>query len=262
MTAPALKHPDASLSAPAIRHAQNAVARAVAGAPTLESAARHACAAMHRELLLPDAAHDVADARASVLVRCFTSHPLATLDEARRRHALSMLQARGVAAADMPCLVLLGSSGLVPEWDDPARSRRHRVIPLPAPDALEHMPMFAGALRAFGHDAAALWTRRPLPALEAAAGRRGAFEVYHVAPALGSPQVPDQAGFVRPWGVSCVVGFGGPLRSGELYMMLAFLRCALAADAVRAVRSLALDVTTTFFRFAGDAVLESSAPRR
>lgn len=242
-----------SLPDAAIQHAQNAAARASATAPTLERAARRVCEALYHELLLPD---DVPDRRACVLVRSFATQRLAALDAERRRIAEAALGAAGTD--DVPCLVLLGSCGMVPEWNDPSRSRAHRVIPLATPSALERMPMFSSALRAFGHAAASLWDPpASAPARLGSADRIGAFEVYQVDPAAGSPHVPDQDGFVHRYRVASVLGFGGPLRTGELYMTLLFLRCGLSRDAVRRVRALALDVTTTFFRYPAERTLDA-----
>jgi len=79
---------------------------------------------------------------ACVLVRLFKTHPYHRLS-----HELQTLVDThlGSKPADpgMKCLTLLGGTGVVSGWNDPARSSRFRVIPPAGPEALAKLPIFA-----------------------------------------------------------------------------------------------------------------------
>lgn len=46
------------------------------------------------------------------------------------------------------------------------------------------------------------------------------YGVFHVAEARESAYVPAQADFVVPYGIRSVVGFGGPLATGDLFAVI------------------------------------------
>ena len=54
-----------------------------------------------------------------------------------------------------------------------------------------------------------------------------------------------------------MVGFGGPLQRGDLYAVILFSRRPLSKSVALRIRSLALDVTTAFFRYGGDEVFDA-----
>jgi PAS domain S-box-containing protein len=62
--------------------------------------------------------------------------------------------------------------------------------------------------------------------------------VFHVEEALGSAFVPDQADFVRPYGIKSVLGFGGLLADEEMFVVILFCAAAVGrgtADLFRLV---------------------------
>jgi hypothetical protein len=85
------------------------------------------------------------------------------------------------------------------------------------------------------------------------------YGVFHVEEALGSALIPAQNEFVVPFGVRSVVGFGGGLRSGDIFAVILFTRVPVGRDAADRFRSLALDVKTAFFDFDETAVFEEPA---
>ncbi len=97
------------------------------------------------------------------------------------------------------------------------------------------------------------------PAIAANAPR--VFDLFRVDDARGNASVPDQEEFVVRYGIRSVIGFGGTCRHGDLFVIMIFSKCELGDEFARKLRTLALDVVTSVFRFGNDAIFEgSSAP--
>jgi hypothetical protein len=197
--------------------------------------------------------------RQCVLVRFYKTHPYGLLEPDLQHFADALL---GAPPRDpgIECLTLLATVGDEPEWCDRHRSRGHRAIPLASEELVEEAPMIAQLFRGFGIDVRQV-VRPGAPLLQATGSR--SFDVFHVAEALGSPHIPAQAGFVEPYGVRSVVGFGGALRSGELFAVILFARVPIAAQTADRFRNIALDVKYALFNIGNDAVFLASgaAPR-
>lgn len=198
--------------------------------------------------------------RQCVLVRFYKTHPYDLLEPDLQRFADGLL---GAPPRDpgIKCLTLLATVGDEPDWCDRHRSRGHRAIPLASEELVEQAPMIAQLFRGFGLDVRQV-VRPGAPLIHATGSR--SFDVFHVAEALGSPHIPAQAGFVAPYDVRSVVGFGGALRSGELFAVILFARVPIPAHAAERFRNIALDVKYALFNIGNDAVfLESggAAPR-
>jgi hypothetical protein len=81
------------------------------------------------------------------------------------------------------------------------------------------------------------------PAPDVVRGLAGdAHGVFHVEAAAGSPYIPAQADFVKPYGVRSVLGFGGALASGELFATILFARVPIPVAVADHFRALALAV--------------------
>lgn len=183
--------------------------------------------------------------RNCALVRCYRTLSRDRLDPEQRRFADALL-AGPAAAPDMKCLTLIATVGDEAPWCSPATSRGHRVIPLPSPEIVEQAPMIAQLIRQMGLDIGAVV--RPDPdVIDALEGKT--YNVFHVEEAAGSPYIPAQAEFVEPYGIRSVVGFGGLLRSGDLFTVILFSRVAIGEEAASRFRTVGLDVKAAFFRF-------------
>ncbi len=183
--------------------------------------------------------------RACALVRCYRTLSYSRLDGSQRAFADSRLRVP-LANPDMKCLTLIASVGDEGEWNSPATSRGHRVIPLPSPEIVEQAPMIAQLIRQMGLDIDSVVRPQAdiIPALE---GKT--YNVFHVEQALGSPYIPAQDEFVIPYGVTSVVGFGGLLRSGDLFSVIMFSRVHIGEESASRFRTIGLDVKAAFFRF-------------
>ena len=109
----------------------------------------------------------------------------------------------------------------------------------------------------FGLEARALL--EPDPALFVDLEQKS-YNVFHVAAAEGSPFVPSQEQFVRPYGIRSVLGFGGLLPGGELFAAILFARSAIPRATADLFKILALSAKLALLPFAGGPVF-APAPR-
>jgi two-component system, sensor histidine kinase and response regulator len=79
---------------------------------------------------------------ACVLVRPFKTHPYHRFSPELQTLVDTHL-GRKPADPGMKSLTLLGNTGVVSGWNDPARSSRFRLNPLAGPEALAKPPMFS-----------------------------------------------------------------------------------------------------------------------
>jgi hypothetical protein len=182
-------------------------------------------------------------ARNCPLVRFYKTHPFGSLEPALRELVASEL---GAAPPDpaMRCLTLLGTAGEESAWNSRHHSKRHRVIPLPSADIVRSAPMIARLLEDLGVDLEAMVER---PDATARPNEPRTYDVFHVEQALGSPAIPAQEEFVVPYAIQSVVGFGGVLRSGELFAVVLFSRARIPAASANRFRTLALDIRSALF---------------
>jgi hypothetical protein len=182
--------------------------------------------------------------RACALVRCYKTHRYEDLPADLQAVARKSFGRKRVPAG-LRCLTLLATTGDRPEWNDRRQSVAHQVIPLASVEAIEESAMFAQMIRSFGIDLADLvGSDQPLKAAE---GKSAG--IFHVAQAAGSPFLDQD--FVAAERIESVLGFGGPVRSGDLMAMLLFSRTAIAEDTAARFRTMALDIRAGLFA-AGD----------
>lgn len=179
--------------------------------------------------------------RNCALVRFYKTHRYGNLDRDLKEFADNLL-GETPAWPDMRCLVLLGTAGDEPEWNSRQASQSHRAIPLPAASAVRAAPMIAHLIEDLGIDidsivSGAMPTRRT---------SARTYDVFHVERASGSPLIPAQD-FVERHRIASVVGFGGLLRSGELYAVILFSRPPVAASSAARFRTIALDIRSSLF---------------
>ena len=193
-----------------------------------------------------------------MLVRFYKTHPYGALRPELQAFARRALDAHAESApgAAMKCLTLLSTVGAEPEWNDRRRSAGHQAIPLPSAEVLERAPMIAQLVRAFGVEPGALV--RPSPGLmRELAGKT--YGVFHVAEAAESPYIPAQD-FVARHGIRSVLGFGGPLPTGDIFAVILFSRAPVPEDAADRFRSLALDLKSGLIPYGDNVFAPEPAP--
>lgn len=84
-----------------------------------------------------------------------------------------------------------------------------------------------------------------------------AFLVEH---AVGSPYIPAQAEFVVPYGVKSLLGIGGLLPNGSLFVVTLFAKTHLSTEVAGLFRPLALNVGLSLLPFMNGPIYQSSLP--
>ena len=146
----------------------------------------------------------------------------------------------------MRCLTLLATTGDQPAWNARRQSKGHQAIPLPSAERVRAAPMIMRLIQELGVDIESLVSASD-PRSRGSDSRT--YDVFHVEQAAGSPYIPAQREFVEPHRIASVVGFGGLLRSGELFALILFSRDAIPARSAARFRTIALDVRSSLFAF-------------
>jgi PAS domain-containing protein len=195
--------------------------------------------------------------KACVLVRAFKTHAYGGLGPELRSFADSI--SRGNALAPQTkCLVLLGTAGEKPEWNERQKSAGHQAIPLPTPEALERSPMISELISSLGFNLRTLVESGDKLLLEE---EQTDFNVFHVPEAEGSPYVPAQKEFVIPFGVKSVLGFGGLMPPNDLFAVILFARMPIPRETAERFKTLALSAKLAMVPFA-DRVSKRREPGR
>ena len=84
--------------------------------------------------------------------------------------------------------------------------------------------------------------------------QRKTYNTFYIADAVGSPYIPAQEDFVIPYGVKSVLGFGGVLSSGELFVVVMFSKVPISRESAENVRDLAASAKEAVEHFVGSAV--------
>jgi hypothetical protein len=217
-----------------------ALRRMSAGAANLEDAAQALVQHLYEELR-----DGRENNRICVLARFFVTRPFARLDPEQQDCARQLLSGEP-ALPSMKCLVLMGTAGVQPQWNDRRTSAGHRAIPLASEAMVQRSPMISQLVSQFGLEACTLIA--PDPRLLVDLEQRS-YNVFHVMEALHSPYVPAQGDFVAPFGIRSVVGFGGLLPSGNLFAVILFTRIPIPRETADLFRPLALSVKLAILPF-------------
>lgn len=215
-----------------------AVRRVVRGSESLEDSAELLVRYLYDHCVDP-----ATGKRTCALVRFYKTHPYGELEPGLRVVAAAQLDGE-LPKDHMRCLTLLASAGEEDAWNSRHSSRGHRAIPLPSADIVRRAPMIARLIEAMGLDIEAV-VSGSTPASRPGDSRT--YDVFHVEEALGSPHIPAQDEFVRRYGIASVVGFGGMLRTGELFAMIMFSRARIPAASASRFRAIALDVRSALY---------------
>ena len=79
-------------------------------------------------------------------------------------------------------------------------------------------------------------------------------EAFYVPEAVGSPYIPFQDDFVIPYGIKSVLGFGGVLSSGELFVVIMFSKASIPSQTADGFKNLAPNVKAAVEPFVGNKV--------
>jgi hypothetical protein len=200
-----------------------------------------------------DHLHDARGARACALVRFFKTHPYKDLDAGLRGVARRLLD-DPPATLPVKCLILLASAGEQPGWNARQTSAGHQAIPLSSVEIVNRFPMTSQLIKQFGLEVATLL--QPDPALLVDQEQKS-YNVFHVADAVASPFVPQQQEFVLPHQVRSVLGFGGLLPDGNLFVVILFARAYIPKETAELFKTLALSAKLAVLPFVGGSVFDA-----
>ncbi|HUP64162.1 MAG TPA: hypothetical protein VM557_02625 [Thermoanaerobaculia bacterium] len=177
---------------------------------------------------------------ALALVRFFKTHPFVQLPPELQRFASNLMS--GVERPDwLRCLTLLATAGDLANWQSRDGSRGHQAIPLASEQMVREAPMISQLIQQFGHSIATVVN----PPTDLAIEATKTSGVFYVADALGSPHIPAQEEFVRPYGVRSIVGFGGLLPSADLWAVIMFCKVSVSPEVAELFKRLASSLTVS-----------------
>ena len=179
------------------------------------------------------------------LVRFFKTHPYGALDGRLRDFATDMLRGE-TPTPGMKCLVLLATAGDKPDWNSPAASVAHQAIPLVSKEIVSETPMISRLLQQLGVEFEVLLKSNSELLVDQGPS---SFNVFYVPEASQSPHIPAQEEFVRPMRIQSVLGFGGMLPLGDIFVVVLFSKVPIPRETAELFRTLALNVKVAALRF-------------
>jgi len=192
---------------------------------------------------------DSSGGSANALVRFYKTHPYEKLDQGLQGFAQGILGS--APSADTNCLTMLGTMGDNADWKSRSTSNGHRAIPLASAEMVGGIPMISRLLTQFGIDVGSVM--RPDPMLIGDMSAK-TYNTFYVPEAVGSPYIPAQDDFVIPNGIQSVLGFGGVLSSGELFVVIMFSKASIPADVANKFSAVGVSVKEAVEPFVGDKV--------
>jgi len=188
--------------------------------------------------------------KALTLIRFFKTHAYKDLDAELQAFAVKMLGGPATSP-EMKCLTMLASAGLEKSWNDRHISQGHKALPLPYEGFIEKFPMVRQLIQQFGLEVNTVLKPNPKVLLDMS---QRTYNVFFVPDAVGSEYVPPQKDFVIPYGVRCVLGFGGALPSGNIFAIIMFPTVQLSDRVADMFRTLALSVKLAVLPFDGGKI--------
>lgn len=188
-----------------------------------------------------------------VLVRLFKTHPYGELDDSLQASACSLMQ-NNFTANEMKCWTLLASAGKQPLCND-ADQARNMVIPLVNEELVAQMLPISERILQLGLDLPTVLGMAEEKMLEM---EQKSLNVFYISSAQNSPFVAEQNSLVVPYEVKSVLGIGGLLPSGSLFMVEIFFNIEISLKTAKKLNILAAAVKTALLPFDGEIVFNNS----
>jgi PAS domain S-box-containing protein len=183
--------------------------------------------------------------RACSLVRFFVTSAFEDLDDELKDTAVALLGGI-IPLPVMKCLNLLGTVGENQEWNLRSTSKGHKVIPLPSEEVVRQIPMMRNLINQMGLSVHSIVKPDSSLLLDL---EQKTYNVFFVAEAVGSPHIPAQEDFVVPYGIRSVVGFGGLLPSGDVFMIIMFLKLPISKETADLFKNLSMNIKLAILEF-------------
>jgi len=188
--------------------------------------------------------------KACAIIRFYKTHPYGQLASGLQEFA-SGIMGGAPESQDMKCLTMMATAGEHADWNSPSTSSGHRAIPLASADFVGGIPMIARLVSQFDIEMGSVISPDPNVIGDLV---RHTFNTFHIADAVDSPCIPAQDDFVKPYGVKSVLGFGGVLSSGELFVVIMFSKVSIPASTASSFRDLSANVKEAVEPFVGGEV--------
>ncbi|MBD6617368.1 sensor histidine kinase [Komarekiella sp. 'clone 1'] len=185
-----------------------------------------------------------------VLIRFFKTHSYGELTSELQECTQDLL-GNHLPDDSLKCLTLLATAGEQSEWNSRYKSGGHKAIPLANEEAIARIPMIFQLIQQLGLNLGTIV--QPDSNLLTDLEQR-MYNVFYIPDALGSPYIPSQTSFVIPFNIKSVVGFGGLLPSGNMFVVLMFLRVVIPRITVDLLRPLALNVKMAILPFEDEKI--------
>lgn len=183
--------------------------------------------------------------KAIALVRLFKTHSYGGLSEELRQFGKTMMPDKEFAP-ETKCLALLATVGEKPEWNSRHSSNGHKAIPLPGEDVVKQIPMIRNLIKQMGVEINTVIKPDERLLLDMAQKH---FNVFYVPEALGSSYIPAQENFVVPCKIKTVLGIGGALPAGDVFVVILFTKVNITKEAADLFKTLALNVKIALLPF-------------
>jgi len=188
-----------------------------------------------------------------VLVRLFKTHPYGELDDSLQASVRSLMH-NNFPPYEMKCWTLLASAGKEPQCNY-ADEAPNIVIPLVNEAFVAQMPPIYERILQLGLD---------IPTFLGIAYEKmlkmepKLLNIFYISSAKNSPFIAEQNSLVIPYEVKSVLGIGGLLPSGSLFMVEILFNIEIALNLAEKLNLLAVAVKTALLPFDGEVVFNNS----
>jgi hypothetical protein len=215
----------------------------------MEAAAHEAVTYLYENLVQPDKGGP-----ACLLVRLFTIHLYRDLDQECQQSAQALLEEAPIHPST-PCLTLLASAGLCPEWNDRRLAGSQRSIPLTGHQLNRRFPLLSRLLVKIGIGIAP--ESPDLATIRDATHQRP--QVFLESTPEPNFPVRREADISPPHPLSCVLGFGERLPSGNAFVVMLFSTVPIHEKQAAQFSTIASSVKLALLPFDGRHIFASAA---
>lgn len=179
------------------------------------------------------------------LVRLFKTHPYSELDSELQQFAAGVLGHQPEDPATK-CLTLLATAGAKQAWNSRKTSTGHKAIPLPSEAMVKAFPMISNLVKQLGLQVTDVLNPDPSMLVDT---HQKTYNVFHVPSAAGSEYIVAQEEFVIAERIKSVLGLGGLLPSGNLFVVIMFSKVPITSEAASMFRPISPRVNQALLPF-------------
>ncbi len=188
-----------------------------------------------------------------VLVRLFKTHPYGELDDSLQASARSLMH-NNFPPYEMKCWTLLASAGKEPQCNY-VDEAPNIVIPLVNEELVAQMPPISERILQLGLD---------IPTVLGIADEKmlkmepKLLNIFYIPSAQNSQFIAEQNSLIIPYQLKSVLGIGGLLPSGSLFMVEILFNIEIPLNLAEKLNVLAVAVKTALLPFDGEVVFNNS----